>query len=88
MDDEERERDPIAYYTDQYSQAVQAFETIRVQSDTFKLMGNFEELHGFLDQFISMASQIAADAHMQNLDRVANWFLELVGKAEKMKAEL
>lgn len=88
MDREQREGDPIAYYTSEYSQAVQAFETIRAQSETLKLMGSTTELGDFLRQFIDMASRTAADAHMQNLDRIAGWFLELVSRAERMKAEL
>lgn len=86
--DEADPGDPIAFYTDQYSQAVQAFETIRVQSETFKLMGNTDELSQFLNQFIEMASRTAADAHLKDLDRIASWFLELVSRAEKMKSDL
>lgn len=85
---EQEQSDPIAYYTAQYSQAVQAFETIRVQSDTLRLMGNADELVAFLDQFIEMASRTAADAHLRQLDRIAGWFMELVQKAEKMKVTL
>lgn len=87
-DEQQKQPDPIAFYTEQYSQAVQAFETIRVQSDTFRLMGNQGELRGFLEQFIEMASKTAADAHLQQLDRIAGWFLELVQKAEQMKKSL
>lgn len=87
-ENEQRERDPIAFYTAQYSQAVQAFETIRVQSDTFQLMGNTDELRSFLDQFIEMASRTAADAHLKQLDRIAGWFMELVQRAEQMRHSL
>jgi hypothetical protein len=85
---EESKRDPIAYYTDQYSQAVQALEAIRLQSETFRAMGSTDDLRQFLDQFIEMASRTAADAHMESLERFAAWFLDLVQRAEQMKALL
>lgn len=84
----DRERDPIAFYTSEYSQAVQAFETIRVQSDTLRMMGSTDELRTFLDQFIEMASTTAADAHLKQLDRIAGWFMELVQRAEQMRHSL
>lgn len=87
-DDESRsaDNDPIAWFSDQYTQAVQALETIRAQAPTLLMMGNSGELRRFLDQFIDMSSRTAADAHEKNLARFADWFLELVRKAEQMKS--
>ena len=80
------DQDPIKYYSEQYTQAVQALETIRVQAPTLLMMGNTAELTRFLDQFIAMSSRAAADAHERKLDRFSDWFFELVAKAETMKA--
>lgn len=76
----------FAHYTEQYSQAVQALETIRLQAAKFIALGSRGDLDRFLDQFIEMASRTAADAHQKELGKYAEWFLDLVHKAEAMKA--
>ena len=86
MGDPAPDYDPIAWFSDQYSQAVQALETIRAQSPTLLLSGNQKELSDFLDRFIDMAGKTAADAHVQQQDRFATWFLELVRRAEQMRS--
>jgi hypothetical protein len=78
--------DEYASYTEQYAQAVQALETIRLQAAKFIALGNRDQLETFLDRFIEMASRTAADAHEKNLERYAEWFLELVHKGEAMRA--
>lgn len=80
------EDEDFTHFTDQYSQAVQALETIRLQAAKFIALGSGDQLQTFIDQFIAMASRIAADAHEKNLPKYADWFLELVQKAEAMQA--
>ena len=76
----------FTYYTQQYSQAVQALETIRLQAAKFIALGSRDDLERFLEQFIEMASRTAADANEKDLGRYAEWFMELVHKAEAMQA--
>ena len=55
-DDDQRSdesRENFAYFSNEYAQALQAFKTIEAQSSTLMLMGVADELHGFIDQFIT-----------------------------------
>jgi hypothetical protein len=80
--------DPIAFFTDQYAQAVQALETIRAQSQTLSFGGMTDELRQFLDRFIELASSTAADAHLKGQEQHAGWFLKLVTDAERLRADM
>ena len=58
-DDDQRSdesREAFAYFSNEYAQALQAFKTIEEQSSTLMSMGVADELHGFIDQFITLAS--------------------------------
>ncbi|MBV9496431.1 MAG: hypothetical protein JOZ54_19450 [Acidobacteria bacterium] len=76
--------DEFSYFSDQYAQALQAFTTIQNQASTLMLMGNNEDLRKFLEQFIAMAVQTKAAAEDKGEANFAEWFGELVTKAETL----
>jgi hypothetical protein len=73
------------YFSAEYAQALQAFQTIESQSSTLLLMGHHDELRQFLDQFIEMAMRTKLQALEKNESHFADWFGELIQKAERMK---
>jgi len=79
-------RAAFEYFSDEYAQALQAFQTIEAQSQTLLMMGHNDELRGFLDQFIQMAEQRRAAAAEKGESNFAEWFGELVEKAQAMRA--
>jgi hypothetical protein len=74
------------YFSAEYAQALQAFQTIESQSSTLLLMGHQDELRQFLDQFIEMAMRTKLQALERNETNFADWFGELIEKAERIKA--
>lgn len=79
-------RASFEYFSSEYAQALQAFETIQTQSPTLLLMGHHDELRGFLDQYIEMAERTRASALEKNEQNFADWFAELIEKARTMRA--
>ena len=73
------------YFSAEYAQALQAFQTIESQSSTLLLMGHQEELRQFLEQFIEMAMRTKLQALERNESNFADWFGELIEKAERMR---
>jgi len=73
------------YFSGEYAQALQAFQTIEAQAPTLMLMGHQEELRQFVDQFIEMARRTQAQALEQNETNFMEWFEELVVKAERLR---
>ena len=73
------------YFSAEYAQALQAYQTIENQSGTLLLMGHQDELRQFLDQFIEMAMRTKLQALEKNESHFADWFGELIQKAERMK---
>jgi hypothetical protein len=91
MTDDQRSdesREDFAYFSNEYAQALQAFKTIESQSSTLMLMGVAEELHGFIDQFITMASGTKTLAEERGETHFAEWFGELIRKAEGLRGEI
>ena len=87
-DDDQRSdeaRETFAYFSNEYAQALQAFKTIEGQSSTLMLMGVSDELHGFIDQFINMASGTKALAEERGETHFAEWFGELIRKAGELR---
>jgi hypothetical protein len=76
------------YFSDEYAQALQAFETIETQSSTLLMMGHHDELRAFLDQFIAMAERTRDEATEQNESNFADWFNELIAKARSMRSSV
>jgi hypothetical protein len=88
MTDDQRSdesREAFAYFSNEYAQALQAFKTIESQSSTLMLMGVADELHAFVDQFITMASGTKALAEDRGETHFAEWFGELIRKAEELR---
>ncbi|HEX7832640.1 MAG TPA: hypothetical protein VF787_23490 [Thermoanaerobaculia bacterium] len=73
------------YFSNEYAQALQAFTAIENQAATLLLMGYNDDLRGFIDQFLEMATRIRALALEKNEINFADWFEELIAKAEKLK---
>ena len=84
--DESREN--FAYFSNEYAQALQTFKTIESQSSTLTLMEVADELHGFIDQFITMASGTKALAEERGETHFTEWFGELIRKAEELRGEI
>jgi hypothetical protein len=90
-DDDQRSdesRDTFAYFSNEYAQALQAFKTIEAQSSTLMLMGVGDDLRGFIDQFVAMASGTKALAEERGETHFAEWFGELIRKAEELRTEI
>jgi len=76
------------YFSSEYAQALQAFAAIETQASALQLMGYTDELRKFIDQFIEMAARTQALAQDRNEVNFAEWFRELVEKAEKLRTPL
>jgi hypothetical protein len=90
-DDDQRSdesRETFAWFSNEYAQALQAFKAIQAQSSTLVLMGVAEDLRGFIEQFIAMASGTKALAEEKGETHFAEWFAELIHKAEALRAEI
>ena len=74
------------YFSGEYAQALQAFAAIQQQATTLLVMGHNDELLQFIEQFIEMASRTRDAALEKNEPNFAEWFSELVTKAEGLKA--
>jgi len=82
------DRANFEYFSNEYAQALQAFTAIENQSSTLLLLGNTDDLRGFIDQFISMATRVKAEAEDRNEPNFAEWFEELIRKAETLRVEI
>jgi hypothetical protein len=76
------------WFSNEYAQALQAFAAIEQQSSTLMLMGQTEQLRGFIDQFITMASSVKAQAIEQEESNFIEWFGELIRKAEALRGQI
>ena len=79
-------RDDFAYFSGEYAQALQALKAIEDQSSTLLLLGGTDDLRTFIDQFIAMASRTRDSAAEKGEANFAEWFDELIRKAEAMRA--
>lgn len=86
--DTDDSRANFAYFSSEYAQALQAWAAIEKQASTLMLLGSSEELRTFLEQFIEMASRVAAMAEEKQEPNFAEWFRELVQKAESLRSSL
>jgi hypothetical protein len=76
------------YFSNEYAQALQALTAIENQSSTLLLLGNQDELRGFIDQFIEMASRVRREAVEKEEPNFAEWFGELLQRAEALRGEI
>ena len=89
-DDEkiEQARQDFEFFSAEYAQALQAFKAIENQSTTLLLLGVSEDLRGFVDQFIEMATKTKLLAEEKNQTHFAEWFKELIDKAETLRGAI
>jgi len=78
----------FAYLSAEYAQALQALKAIENQSSTLLLLGNADDLRTFIDQFIAMATRVKAEAGDRGEPNFAEWFEELIAKAEALRVEI
>jgi hypothetical protein len=79
-------RETFEYFSNEYAQALQAYTAIENQASTLLLMGYTDDLKQFIEQFIDMATRTRLLALEKNETNFADWFGELVEKAEKLRA--
>ena len=84
----EEARATFEYFSNEYAQALHAFKAIEDQSTTLMLLGVSEDLRGFVDQFIEMATRTKALAEEKNEPHFAEWFGELIEKAEALRGAI
>ena len=78
----------FAYFSNEYAQALQAFKAIEEQSSTLMLLGVSDDLRNFVDQFIEMAGRTRQLAEEKGEPHFAEWFAELVDKAEALRGTI
>ncbi len=81
-------RADFEFFSAEYAQALQAFKAIENQSTTLLLLGVSEDLRGFVDQFIEMATKTRRLAEEKNQTHFAEWFAELIQKAETLRGAI
>lgn len=87
-DRSEEARQDFEFFSNEYAQALQAFKAIEDQSTTLMLLGVADDLRGFVDQFIDMASRTRRLAEEKNQPHFAEWFAELLEKAEALRGAI
>jgi hypothetical protein len=73
------------YFSSEYAQALQAYTAIETQASTLLLMGYTDEFRQFIDQFLTMATRVGGLAAENGEQNFADWFAELVQKAEGLR---
>lgn len=76
----------FAYFSNEYAQALQAWQAIENQSSTLVLLGYTDDLRQFIEQFIEMARRAKEQAIEKDVPHFAEWFGELVRKAEELRS--
>ena len=74
------------YFSNEYAQAVQAFNAIEDQASTLLLLGCSDDLRGFIDQFVEMASRTRAFAASEREANFVEWFDELIERAGALRS--
>ena len=73
------------YFSNEYAQALQAYAAIEQQASTLTVMGYTDDLRQFIEQFIEMATRTKIEAMTRDEANFADWFGELLEKAEKLR---
>ncbi|HKR62661.1 MAG TPA: hypothetical protein VJZ00_02925 [Thermoanaerobaculia bacterium] len=81
-------RATFEYFSNEYAEALQAFQAIETQASTLMVMGYTGDLKNFLEQFLEMATRARDQAIEKNEKNFAEWFDELVKKAENLRSAL
>jgi hypothetical protein len=84
----DQSREDFEFFSAEYAQALQAFKAIENQSATLLLLGVSEDLKGFVDQFLEMAERTKKLAEERNQSHFAEWFAELIAKAETLRGAI
>jgi hypothetical protein len=84
-DERDQSRENFEYFSNEYAQALQALKAIEHQASTLLLMGYTDDLRQFIEQFIEMATRARTLAVEKNEPNFAEWFAELVEKAESLR---
>jgi hypothetical protein len=85
-DDRDDARANFEYFSNEYAQALQAYQAIENQASTLMLMGYSDDLRQFIEQFLDMATSAKALAIEKGETNFAEWFGELVEKAEALRS--
>ena len=80
--------DNFTYFSTEYAQALQALKAIEQQAATLLTLGGSDDLRTFITQFIEMASRVKSTAEERNEPYFAEWFEELIEKAEALRMEI
>jgi len=88
LPDSDDPRATFDYFSNEYSQALQAFQAIENQASTLMLMGYSDDLRQFIEQFLEMATRARELAIEKNEKHFAEWFGELVEKADALRSTL
>ena len=80
--------DNFTYFSNEYAQALQAFKAIESQAGTLFTLGSSADLRTFIEQFIEMAVRVKMTAIDRNEPYFAEWFDELIQKAEALRSEI
>ncbi len=86
--DSDDPRATFDYFSNEYAQALQAFQAIENQASTLMLMGYSDDLRQFIEQFLEMASRARELAIEKNETHFAEWFGELIEKAESLRSAM
>jgi hypothetical protein len=86
--DSDDPRAMFEYFSNEYAQALQAFQAIENQASTLMLMGYSDDLRQFIEQFLEMATRAKDLAVEKDETHFAEWFGELVDKAETLRSAL
>jgi len=78
----------FSYFSNEYAQALQAFKAIEEQTSTLIVMGVSDDLRNFIDQFIEMAERTRRLAEEKGEPHFAEWFAELLDKAEALRGTI
>ena len=78
----------FSYFSNEYAQALQAFKAIEEQTSTLIVMGVSDDLRNFIDQFIEMAERTRRLADEKGEPHFAEWFAELLDKAEALRGTI
>ena len=77
--------DRFAFFSEEYAQALQALQAIEDQASTLMVLGGSDELRTFIVQFLEMAVRTKAMAEDAGEAHFAEWFGELIEKAEALQ---
>jgi len=78
-------RENFELLSNEYAQALQALKAIEDQASTLVLFGVSDDLVTFIDQFLEMANRAKRTAVEKGEPNFAEWFDELIDRAESLR---